>query len=238
MVSPPVGPGPKGARLSRPLLALTLRQVLLITSSRPGPPAGSSRGPLGIAYPHPLQRLGANNIEPTTSQTHRAWTHRVWTHRALALACSDWAPSIEAAARALLRAAVISYCLGYALGSLLHRLNDRLTAHATRQATGGQSVTAGAQLPQQGPLTPGAAAVDHLNIHAPYGASVEGQMLSPLRRGAHITEERLSLKTPPLPPLPPSALRDESTIQDAPLPSRSRGKGGKGAHRRESPKKC
>lgn len=52
--------------------------------------------------------------------------------------------------------------------------------------------------------------------------------------GAHITEERLSLKTPPLPPLPPSALRDESTIQAAPLPSRTRGKGGKGAHRRES----
>ena len=201
MVSPPVGPGRKGARFSRPLLALTLRQVSLLTDSRPGPPAGSSRGPLGIAYPHPLQRLGANTMETSTSQAQRAWAHR-----ALALARSDWAPSIEAAARALLSAAVFSYCLGYALGSLLHRLNDRLTAHATGKATSGQSVAAGAQVPQQGPLTPGPAAVDHLNSPAPYGASVEGQMLPPLRRGAHITEERLSLKTPPLPPLPPLSL--------------------------------
>jgi hypothetical protein len=55
------------------------------------------------------------------------------TRTTLQVAFTDWAPYIEAAARALAVAVAAVYTAGYCTGQWLHRLNDRLSALLVRR---------------------------------------------------------------------------------------------------------
>ena len=74
------------------------------------------------------------------------------TRTAVHVVTADWAPHIEAAARAFAAAATAVYVAGYMVGTCIHRLNDALCALLVRKPQ--QPPSIGAEPPSIGAEPP------------------------------------------------------------------------------------